>query len=164
MKRFAALAFAAAASSPAFAIDTFKLPVMNGAEGAVYDSAEKTDAVFIVESYQLRCSYCNDNAPKVDELAQFFAYEERVQFLNLGIDRDRRDYQQWIQRHSPSFPVLMDAQRSVWNQLGGSGTPTTWVLNCRHEVKWTHVGSWEQATRGELKGVIDRELAANCQR
>lgn len=164
MKRFFAFAVAAAFAAPAYGINAFQLPVMNGSDGEVYDSATKTDAVFIVESYQLRCGYCNDNAPKVDELARYFSYEEKVQFLNLGIDRDNRDYQQWIQRHNPSFPVLKDAQRTLWNQLRGSGTPTTWVLNCKHEVKWTHVGSWDEGTREELKGVIDAELAANCQR
>src|SRR5688500_3480571 len=128
-----------AVSANAQAIAPFALKWENAPNGGLYNSSEHPDAVFVIEAYQLRCGPCNTNVPNLHDLAGFYGYEPRVQILDLGIDRSPRDYQQWIAKHEPVYPVLNDARRQVWSQLGGSGTPTTWVLDCKLNVKWKHV-------------------------
>lgn len=139
------------------------LPWVNGpTPGTSYDSKDHPNGVFVVEAYQLNCGYCNENAPHFGELAGFYSYDPRVQFIDLGLDRVPRDYDRWIALHHPAHVVLMDAQHVVWAALGGSGTPTTYVLDCKLDVKWSYVGVYEAGTREELKANVDALLATNC--
>lgn len=150
------------AAATLFSISPFKLPLMSGADGAQFDTASYRKTVFVVEGFQLRCGPCNDNAPNIGDLASFYSYEDRVQVVDLGLDRAKSDYKQWIQRHDVKHDVVMDANRAVWGQLRGSGTPTTWVVDCNMNVKYEHVGTWDDDTKAKVHKVIDELLDGDC--
>ena len=157
---FSCAMFSIAASAEARSIESFSLPQMNPAIGAeVFSTANYDDGVYVIETYQLRCSYCNTNAPNMVELAGFYGNNERVKFIDLGLDRADRDYAQWITRHNIEHYVLKDAERVVVADLGTRGTPTTYILDAGLNIVWEHEGVWSASDIETMKTIIDANLA-----
>ena len=160
-----ALLLASSSVASALTVTPFSLPWMNSTTTprGNYVSADHTNGIFVVEAYFLGCPYCNENAQNVNDLATAYENESRVQVLDVGIDRSPSQYDEWIRRHSPNHPVLMDASRTLIRQLGTSGYPSTYVLNCRGEVVYTGEGGpWEAAEKAAIKAAIDGLLAQEC--
>jgi len=151
-------------STLGFAVTPFTLPLMNGSatDGANFSSSTHPNTVFVVEAYFLDCPYCNDNASNVDDLASKYASEPRVQVLDVGVDRTVSQYQQWISRHHPNHPVLMDAKRALIGQLGTSGYPSTYVIDCRYNVTKSTSGEWDGSMENSLMSAIDAALKTDC--
>lgn len=163
MRKWIAIFILASVSSIASAaVSPFSLQWMNSSGRGMYNSADHRDGVFVVETYFLGCPYCNENAPNVDALATAYNAQSRVQVLDVGIDRNDSDYATWIARHSPNHPVLKDASRTVVRQLGTTGYPSTYVLNCKGEVVFTSTGVWGQEEVAGLHAAIDGLLAQTC--
>jgi peroxiredoxin len=151
------------ASAMAATISPFSLPQMNATPvGKMFNTADYTGRAWLIESYFNSCSYCNENAPRVNALADFYKDNPRVIFIDLGIDRQDSQYSSWISKHKPNHPVLKDSSRTVTNQLGTQGYPTSYVLNCKLEVLWSHEGTWEAGTENEIKAKIDDALSTEC--
>ncbi len=93
-------------------------------------------------------------------MAGFYSLDDRVQFLDVGIDRDDSLYEAWIREHKPNHPVLKDAKRELIKQLGTSGYPSTYVLNCKGEVVYKQTGVWESTQK--LRIAIDSALDTLC--
>ena len=138
-------------------VSPWELPWMNAGSGAIYKSIEHP-GVTVVENYFRTCSYCNENAPNVDELATKYADNQMVHVLDVGIDRYDRDYQAWVSAHNPNHPVIKDAQRTLTGQLGTTGYPSTYVLDCNNNVVYKSTGVWSENTKAELKNAIDQSL------
>ena len=152
------LVIVALSAGIAFAdVKPFALRVMNG--NGLYESAKQTNAVYVLENYFLDCIYCNQNAPNVDELADFYKNDNRVQVLDLGIDRTDMQYTEWIRRHRPNHPVLNDGARVVTKQLGTTSYPTVNVVNGAGVVLFKSTGVWSGSTKARLHAVIDQALA-----
>jgi peroxiredoxin len=164
MRKFVLSLCASLTCSMAMAITPFNLPWMNATSGTGvnYSSAERPNAVFVVEAYFLNCPYCNENAQNVNDLAAKYSAESRVQVLDVGIDRKDSQYATWISRHNPNHPVLKDASRELIGQLGTTGYPSTYVIDCHGEVTYKHVGEWEAADIGEISAHIDEALKTEC--
>ena len=144
----------------ASAINSIELPWMNaGEEGAIYRSSDHPGAVFVIEAYFLNCPYCNENAPNINALQKAYSGNDKVQILDVGIDKFDSQYERWIEKHDPNHPVLKDAKRAVIRQLGTSGYPTTYVLDQNLNVVFKNSGVLEEQDAQRLKGVIDRRLA-----
>lgn len=155
--------FVLVTSATSFGITSFSLPQMNHAvPGTLYNSADHKDAVFLVEAYFLNCPYCNDNAPNVDALADSFANEPRVQVLDVGIDRNDSQYKTWIQKHKPNHPVLKDASRTLIRQLGTSGYPSSYLIDCNGKVRHQTSGVWSMAKETGFKDKIAEVLKESC--
>jgi peroxiredoxin len=146
------------------AIRPFERRWMNHEDtNAVYRSADHPKGVFVIESYFNNCGYCHQNAPQVDALAEKFATEPRVQVLDLGIDRKNSDYEVWIEAHHPNHPVLHDGDRLVTSQLGTTGYPSTYVVDCRGTVALETVGVWSSDVRARIEQTVRSLLAQDCQ-
>jgi peroxiredoxin len=145
-------------------ITPFSLPQMNSEPaGQMFNSADYSGRAWLIENYFNSCSYCNENAPKVNDLAAFYKDNPRVVFIDLGIDRQDSQYQSWISKHKPNHPVLKDSSRTVSGELGTQGYPTSYVMNCRMEIIWSHEGTWDdQGTIDEIKAKIDEALSTEC--
>lgn len=147
-------------SSP---IAPFALPQMNVTPHADYVSTAHPGAVFVIEAYFLGCPYCNDNAANVDDLVDAYPDEPLLQVLDVGVDRSDSDYATWISRHQPNHPVLKDSSRSLIHQLGTSGYPSSYVLDCHGVVQFSGTGEWDSRELQSIKTAIDRLLAQGCQ-
>jgi len=167
MKRFALVTLLGliAITANAVTVSPFSLPQMNHANvGNVYNSNDVKNGVFVVEAYFLNCPYCNYNAHNVDDLASKFAYEPRVQVLDVGVDKNDSDYKTWIAKHSPNHPVLKDANRILIRQLGTTGYPSTYVLDCEGNVVAKTSGEWDSAKIQKIEAGIEKALTVMCQR
>ena len=125
----------------------------------MYSSDDHMGAVYVLENYFQTCSYCNENAPNVDELATSYKDDARVQVLDIGVDKTARSYQLWVDQHNPNHPVLMDTSHTLSGELGTSGYPSTYVLDCDLKIQYSTTGVWESQTKKELKQAIDKLLA-----
>jgi peroxiredoxin len=144
-----------------FAVTPFELQQMNGALGT-YKSTDHPEGIFVVEAYFLGCPYCNQNAANVNNLASKFANDSRVQFLDVGIDRDPAAYETWIGRHQPNHPVLKDGSRKLISQLGTSGYPSTYVIDCKGEVVESTSGLWGQEEEQTIKSAVEKLQSSGC--
>jgi peroxiredoxin len=151
------------ASVTAMAVDPFSLPWMNATSAnTTYSSSNFPTGIFVVEAYFETCPYCNDNAASVNDLASHYANEPRVQVLDVGIDRDDSSYQQWISDHNSNHPVLKDAQRTLIGELGTSGYPSTYVLDCKMNVVYSHTGEWDSGDETDIETQVDALLKQTC--
>ncbi|NBT59216.1 TlpA family protein disulfide reductase [bacterium] len=148
-------------SSFGFSVQHFQLPWMNAQnETAVsYNSQDYLDAVWVIETYFLDCPYCNDNAPRVDALKNHFQNDERVQILDVGIDKDDASYTEWIRRHRPNHPVLKDGTRKLVKQLGTSVYPSTYVLDKKLNVVYKSAGTWSSKVEAQIKEAVEKAIA-----
>lgn len=147
----------------AFAVTAFELPQMNHETiGTLYKSTDAPNRVFVVEAYFLGCPYCNDNAPNVNDLAERFSSEPRVQVLDVGIDRSASQYAEWIRRHEPNHPVLKDDSRKLIRQLGTTGYPSTYVIDCAGKVLYQTSGVWGAKAVEAIEKAIASGLQTTC--
>jgi peroxiredoxin len=163
MNRFIFGLLVLATSATSFGITSFQLQQMNhSTPGTMYDSAAHKDGVFVLEAYFLNCPYCNDNAPNVDEMASYYASEPRVQVLDIGVDRADSQYKTWIAKHQPNHPVLKDDKRTLVRQLGTSGYPSTYVVDCKGTVRYKTSGVWSMTKESTMKDKINEILKESC--
>jgi len=143
-----------------FSVQHFELDWYNtpSTTQPTYQSKQYMDAVWVVEAFFLGCPYCNDNAPNVNALQNHFKNDERIQILDLGIDKDNSSYAEWIRRHKPNHPVLKDPSRKLIRQLGTSSYPTTYVLNKQLQVVYKHTGVWNAKVESQIKNVVEAAL------
>jgi hypothetical protein len=159
----ACFAFTPAVHAESIDPATTEFPWMNG---PARDSrfAFAVNKVHVFEAYSLSCSYCNTNASAVKAMAAEYADNERIQFLDLGLDTSDRDYASWISRHQPTYPVVKDVNRRVWNALNQTnGIPQTFVVNCRGELVGYTVGAWGSAEKRTLRNAIARAEETVCE-
>jgi peroxiredoxin len=155
----ALVVFVAQAASAAL---PFELPWMNGEPGAVYRSSDFPGAVFVLETYFLGCPYCNQNAPNVQELASEYSFDLRVQVLDVGIDQQDWQYEEWIRRHEPNHPVVKDVGRRLVRTLGTWAYPTVYVVDCNGRVAYRHEGMWNASVKAAIRSQIGTLLAGPC--
>jgi peroxiredoxin len=156
--------FLSIASSMALGVTPFELPWMNngGAAAGTYRMSDHPHGIFVVETYFLGCPYCNDNAQNVDDLATKFSNDTRVQVLDVGIDRSDSQYQTWINRHHPNHPVLKDARRQLVEQLGTSGYPSTYVIDCKGNVVAQTSGEWGEDEKQTIENGVNQLVGQQC--
>jgi hypothetical protein len=138
-------------------------PLKNDKTKNEYRMADHPNSVFVFESYRLRCSYCNENAPAVDALATKYAANSRVQVLDAGLDTSNADYQSWINRHKPNHAVVHDIGRKVFDALKTvNGVPQVFVVNCKGELVGNFVGSWGNEGREKVEADVEQALETDC--
>ena len=129
----------------------------------IFQSKDIPNAIFVIESFFNACPPCNQNAPKVESLAEFYSNESRVHFLDVGVDRKKSEYQDWIRKHDPHHPVLMDSDQLVNLQLGTEGYPSSYVLDCHGVVVAHTLGVWDEEATYSIKSAIDALLKTQCE-
>lgn len=140
----------------------FSLAQMYPQGAGDYKSEDHPGAIYVIEAYFKNCPYCNDNAESVNELADYFMAQQKVQILDVGIDRSLADYTWWVNRHRPNHPVLKDDAKALIRKLNVSGYPTTTVIDCFGNVAYKTTGAWDIETTMMIKSVISRLLAEEC--
>lgn len=164
MKIFIAAIFCSMLASTAFGVEKFELPWVNNAVTDLkYKSDDHPNGIFVVETYFLGCPYCNDNAPNVNELAEKYSHEDRVQVLDVSRDCRPSDYRTWIARHEPNHPVLNDCSKKLIGQLGTRYYPSVYVIDCHGDVVYDHVGVWSGSVKRNIASTIDGLLQETCQ-
>jgi hypothetical protein len=161
------VAVAACTASTTFAasIPMLDLPIMGGEAGELYKMSEQPNSVFVFEGLRLDCSYCNQNAPAVDQLAEEMAASQpRVQVLDLCIDSTDSQCTDWFNRHKPNHPVVRDVGRKVFTALKTQNVvPQVFVVNCKGEMTGAFVGNWGSTGATTVRSLISKALETTCE-
>lgn len=141
------------------------MPWKNGpARDSHYKLAEHPNVVHVFEAWSISCSWCNRNAAQVKAMAAEYAQDTRVQFIDLGLDTNDRDYRSWIATHNPSYPVVQDVGQVVWRALRqDTGIPQTFVVACDGSLVEATIGYWGAAEKNALKAGIARAREITCE-
>ncbi len=143
---------------------TTSFPWKNGpARDAVYRLADHPNVVHVLEAWTLTCGGCGDNAASVSNLAGEYAGDERVQFIDMGLDPAERDYTRWIQAHDPNHPVVQDEGRKVFDALRhDDGVPQAFIVDCKgHLTGWVG-GHWTDDVQRTIRAAIAKSLTVTC--
>lgn len=162
-----AVAIGMATSAAAQTVDpaTTSFPWKNGAtRDAQYTLGDHPNVVHVLEAWTLTCGSCSANASAVQELAAEYAGNERVQFIDLGLDANERDYTRWIATHAPTHPVVQDVDRAVFEFLRKVDTvPQGFVLSCEGQLAGWVSGLWTVTVKAELRAAIAKALRTTCE-
>ena len=154
-------------SVPAVAqqIEPTDFPWFNGpTRDAIYRMSEFPNVVHVFEAFTLSCSWCNRNAPQVQAMADEYVGDERVKFVDLGLDSSDLNIQRWVQEHRPTYPVVKDVGRQIWSVLRQSnGVPQTFVVDCNGELVDYTIGYWGTSEKNTIRRAIADGLATECQ-
>ncbi len=127
----------APAPSSVKSIPSFDLPIPQGERDKVYLGVEGTGnfqlgqvkAPFvIIEVFSFYCPYCQQVAPKVNELYQ--KIEERpdlkgkIKLIGIGSTNSPFEVNSFREKYQVPFPLFPDQNKDIFNLLGARGTPT----------------------------------------
>ena len=143
---------------------TTEFPWMNGpARDSRYVLSDFPNRVHVWEAFSVTCSWCARNAAQVKAMKAEFANDQRVQFIDLGLDSRDTDYTRWITTHQPTYPVVKDVDRKVWTAISTqAGIPQTFVTDCTGLVVDSTIGYWDAAAKTKLKAAIARAKTVTC--
>ncbi len=155
------------ASSVSFAAsipNTMTFPVKNGAAGEVYKMQDHPNSVFVFEAFRLTCSYCNQNAPRVDRLAEENRANPRVEVLDLSLDTADYEFAEWIRLHKPNHKVIQDVGRNVYKALKTiDGIPQAFVVDCKGNMHGNVFGAWDANAEKKVRDLIASALKVTCE-
>lgn len=139
-------------------------PWKNGpARDAVYRLSDHPNVVHVLEAWTLTCGSCSENAPDVQSLASEYDGNERVQFIDMGLDPNDRDYTRWISAHHPQHPVVRDVDRVVFDALRhADSVPQAFIVDCTgHLTGWVQ-GAWTASVKETVRAAIAKSLTVRC--
>jgi len=153
-----------ASIASAASIPMMEFPLMNGTPGQTYKMSDVKNGVFVFEAFRLSCSYCNTNAPNVDQLADEYRDNARVQVIDLGLDQGDFEYSEWNRIHNPNHPVVKDVGFKAYSALKTQNLiPQVFIVNCRGERVGVHAGTWDNAANAQIRQHIATALATTCE-
>ncbi len=133
-------------------IPPFAAKVMNGGLDEWFDSNEHAGKMILLEFYFNGCPACNENAPKVKQLAKEYRNTPGVVIVEVSDDCDVGEYRKWIQRHNPIVRVLNDCDgEKVGASLGVSRFPTTVLLDGSLQETLRVVGVWNSSVLARIR-------------
>ena len=134
----------------------FSLPNMT--TQTQYNSEDHKGGVFVVEAFFYGCHYCHANSNNVHELAEQYRGNDKVQVMDVGIDRRDDYYAAWVRQHGCTHPVLKDDRKELIGKLGTHSYPSTYVVNCRGELVAETSGVWDSGIKRRLRSAVDKAV------
>ena len=120
-----------------------QLPELKSGEKVTVEFADKPTVISLFTSW---CTYCNEDAPKMAALHD--KYKDRLNLI--GVNITNRDYlpdvHSYVERHSLTYPILLDETGDIYQQYGGSGFPALYFVNKDGKVVDAIIGSTDLET------------------
>ncbi len=118
-------------------IPSFDLPMPQGEKDKAYLGLEGTGnfqlgqvkAPFvIIEVFSFYCPYCQQVAPKVNELYQKIEarpdLKGKIKLIGIGSTNSSFEVNSFREKYQVPFPLFPDQNKDIFNLLGARGTPT----------------------------------------
>jgi thiol-disulfide isomerase/thioredoxin len=89
---------------------------------------EDIDAdVLLIQLFSMYCPFCQEEAPNVNSLYQamldFSQQDFKVKIIGLGANNSEFEIDHFRNTYDVKFPLFPDQDMSMYNTLGGKGTP-----------------------------------------
>ena len=104
------------------------------------------------------CAPCKASFPSYAKLYTDYAPRGLV-IVAVSVDEKAADYQGFVKKLNPPFPVLLDAKQQLVRQVQVPTMPTSYLLGRDGKVRYVHQGFHGEATERELRKEIDALLA-----
>ncbi len=127
-------------TSPAMAIDT-PSALSQPKEAPSADAAPEVLApgkVTVVHFFASWCAPCAKSLPELEAL--YTAHHGKVAVIGVGEDDDEPDMRAFVARAQASYTVLWDSAKAKASRWRPSTMPTTFVVDKRGMLRFTHAG------------------------
>ena len=95
--------------------------------GESFDLREIDTDVLVIELFSMYCPFCQDEAGNVNTLFEmmtdFSTPEYSVKMIGLGANNSAFEVEHFRTTYGVRFPLFPDQDMSMYNALGGKGTP-----------------------------------------
>lgn len=117
----------------------FETKDLNGNTSSISEVAE--GELIVLDFWATWCSPCVKSIPKLVELSDKYDVE-KVSFVGINEDspRNTNKVKPFVQSLGISYPVLLDPNQEIMNELMVNSYPTLLVINTIGEVLFTHEG------------------------
>jgi cytochrome c biogenesis protein CcmG/thiol:disulfide interchange protein DsbE len=103
------------------------------------------------------CAPCRQSFPWMEQMRQ--AHQAGgLTVIAVDVDRDRTDADRFLRQFQPGFEVRFDPEGTLAQRFEVSGMPTSFIIDRRGTVRFTHVGFWP--AQGEIEAREIGELLA----
>jgi thiol-disulfide isomerase/thioredoxin len=145
------------AARPAAAAPSISLPLLDGGRSSIAKGR-----VTVVDFWATWCAPCRVSMPRIQEVWREYGPRGvdlySVDTDDPGADREAQ-VKQFLLQNGLTFPVVLD-DGTASSAFSIAVLPTMVVLDRDAQVVWTHAGALTGAGERELRGVLDRALAA----
>lgn len=105
------------------------------------------------------CGPCRQSFPYMNELqARYGAKGFTV--IAVSLDKNREEAQRFLKQHPASFTIAYDTAGASAKRFGVEVMPTSYIIDPRSEVVFTHVG-FREADKQKIERTIKSLLAAD---
>ncbi len=121
----------AVGSKPEFRLKTL--------DGRVLGPADFKGKVVVVDFWATWCGPCHVQARILEPVHRDF-HKRGVQFLAANVGEDERTVKRFLEDKPFPYPVLMDSNSAVSNQLGVYALPTLIIIDKKGRVSFLNAG------------------------
>ncbi|MFQ5581044.1 MAG: TlpA family protein disulfide reductase [Mariprofundaceae bacterium] len=129
----------------------FSLELLDGGQFKLSDYKGKPVMINFFASW---CHPCREESPSLVSVRN--EYEPKgVTFLAIAIDDTKEDVKKFIDRLGFDFPAGLDKTGEIKDAFGVYGLPTTYFIDKKSNINYTHPGS---VTKALLRHELDKLL------
>ena len=139
--------------SPGFAQSYLETRLKNvkGEQSSILKEAGENELI-VLDFWATWCKPCVKAIPKIKELEKEFE-NESISFIGINADSPRNlaKVRPFVKTHGIEYPVLMDVDQEIMNELLINAFPTFLIIDRKGKVLFTHRGF----TNGDEKLIRD---------
>ena len=121
----------------------FSLPRLTAGEGpSSLSLSDLSGRVVLLNFWATWCEPCESEMPAMERLYGALP-RERFELVAISIDDVREDVERFQERYQLSFPIILDADQSVYEAYQTMGVPESLLLDERGRIVERYVGPRE---------------------
>jgi cytochrome c biogenesis protein CcmG/thiol:disulfide interchange protein DsbE len=134
-----------------------RLKNANGMQSSILKEAGSSELI-VLDFWTTWCKPCIKAIPKIDELVNEFK-NDNISFVGINADSPRNlaKVRPFINTHGIKYPVLLDTDQEIMNELLINAFPTLLIINREGKILFTHRGfanGDEKLIRDEISKLI----------
>ena len=114
--------------------------------------------VVLLDFWASWCAPCKASFPAMADLQRRFA-DKGLVILAVSVDDDGRAFARFVERASPPFATVRDAQHKLVSQMGVPTMPTSFLIDRTGAVRFRHEGFHGNSTVDSYVTQIEQLLA-----
>jgi peroxiredoxin len=112
--------------------------------------------VVLLEIWASWCPDCKVSFPATDRLHREFRHRG-VEVIAVNVDEQRKDAEAFLKAHPHELKVMFDPRAKIPEAFGTIGMPTSYVIDPRGMIRYTHEGydeTTDAAYRREIMALL----------